>query len=246
MKKTAAIIQARMGSTRLPGKVLKKIKDKTVLAHVIERVRQSSEIDEIIIATTNLARDNKIVKEAQNCNVNYYRGSEDDVLCRYYHAAKENDVSLVVRITSDCPLIDPFVVDDIVSFFKENDYDLVTNAGSDLTQRTYPRGLDTEVFPLSKLEEAFNNAEAKYQREHVTPYIYETSKNIYYYTNNIDYSDYRLTLDENADWELIFQVYDKLYNGDHVFYLEDIIKIIDDHHLKNINAHVEQRNIEVE
>lgn len=242
--KIAAIIQARMGSTRLSGKVMKEIHDKTVLSHVIERVSQSELIDNIIIATTTLERDNVIENEAIKCGVKVFRGSEEDVLSRYYYAAKENNIDVVVRITSDCPLIDPIVVDEIIGCYLSNDYDIVTNAGSNLSQRTYPRGLDTEIFSFKKLENAFNNAKEKYQREHVTPYIYENSGRTYYYKNTIDYSKYRWTLDTVEDYELLEKIYDRLYKNRHNFYLEDIISIFEkDSNLFKINAHVEQKKV---
>ena len=173
--KIGAIIQARMGSTRLSGKVMKELEGKTVLEHVIERVKQSKMIEEIIIATTVHGRDDVIESEALRCGVKAFRGSEDDVLSRYYYAAKENEIDVIVRITSDCPLIDWKIIDKVISKFMENEYDIVTNAGLELEQRTFPRGLDLEVFSFSVLSNAFNNATEKYQREHVSPYIYETS-----------------------------------------------------------------------
>ena len=125
--KIGAIIQARMGSTRLPEKVMKNLQGKTVLEHVIERVTQSKLIDEIIIATTTHERDAVIESEALRCGVKAFRGSEDDVLSRYYYAAKENNLDVVVRITSDCPLIDPIVLDEIINFYLKNNYDIVSN-----------------------------------------------------------------------------------------------------------------------
>ena len=244
MMTTAAIIQARMGSTRLPAKVMKEIKGKTVLSHVIERVRQSKMLDDIIIATTTLDRDDLIENEAIKCGAKVFRGSEDDVLSRYYYTAKENNIDVVVRITSDCPLIDPHVVDEITNFYLAGNYDLVTNAGSDLSQRTYPRGLDTEIFSFAALEEAFINGRAKYQREHVTPYIYENSNKMYYYKNVIDYSRHRWTLDTEEDFELINKIYEKLYKGCHDFYLNDIIELFNrEPDLFEINAHIEQKKI---
>ncbi|WP_427338101.1 cytidylyltransferase domain-containing protein [Caloranaerobacter sp. DY30410] len=244
MRKVVAIIQARMGSTRLPGKVMKDLFGKTVLAHVVERVKQSKEVDEIVIATTTLEKDNVIVKEAEKCGVKYFRGSEDDVLSRYYYAAKENNADIVVRITSDCPLIDPIIIDSIVKFYKENDYDIVTNAGIDLSQRTFPRGLDTEVFSFKVLEEAFNNAKENYQREHVTPYIYENSNKIHYYKNDVNYSEYRWTLDTEEDFKLIKEIYRYLYKEKHNFYMEDILKLFKEKpELKKINIHIEQKKV---
>ena len=244
MNKVVAIIQARMGSTRLPGKVMKKLVDKSVLAHVINRVEQSKLIDEIVIATTELERDEVIVKEAKKLGVNYYRGSEENVLSRFYYSAQENNADTIIRITSDCPLIDPYIIDELVRFYQENDYDLVTNAGSDLSQRTYPRGLDVEVFSFELLKTAFNNALKDYQLEHVTPYIYENKDKIYYYKNDSDYSQYRLTLDEEADWKLIKKIYKKLYKGEHNFYLNDIIRVLEkESDLKDINQNIEQKKI---
>ncbi len=242
--KIGAIIQARMGSTRLQGKVMKNLQGKTVLEHVIERVKQSKLIDEIIIATTTNGRDTVIEDEALRCGVKVFRGSEEDVLSRYYYAAKEYDLDVIVRITSDCPLIDPKIVDEIIEIYKENNFDIVTNAGNDLANRTFPRGLDAEAFSFNFLEKAHNNATEKYQREHVTPYIYETSNNIYYYKNQTDYSKYRWTLDTEEDFELIKEIYNNLYQGSHDFYLNDIIKLLEKMpELYEINAHIEQKKI---
>lgn len=240
--KVVAIIQARMGSTRLPGKVMKKIKGKTVLNHVINRVSQSKLIDEIIIATTVHDIDNLIEQEALKWGVKVYRGSENDVLSRYYYAAKENNADIVVRITSDCPVIDPFIIDELIEFYTNGTYDIVTNGGSESSQRTYPRGLDTEVFSINSLETAFGNANKDYQREHVTPYIYEENEKIYNFKSAVNYSKYRWTLDTKEDFELIEEIYDRLFLGTQDFYLNDIIDLFNkEPRLFNINAHIEQK-----
>jgi spore coat polysaccharide biosynthesis protein SpsF len=242
--KTGMIIQTRMGSTRLPGKIMKDLLGKPVIQHVIERVKQCSSVDEIIIATTGLEQDNIIVEQAEKNGVKWFRGSEEDVLSRYYFAALEHNLDLVVRITSDCPLIDPPVTEEIIRFYVERDYDIVTNAGADLSMRTYPRGLDTEVFSFKTLQDAYNHATEKYQREHVTPYIYENSKKICYYKNDIDYSKYRWTLDTKEDFELIYSIYKYLYKGNHDFYYTDILKLLEIHpELAEINAQIEQKKI---
>ena len=244
--KIGAIVQARMGSTRLFGKVMKQINGKTVLEHVIERVRQSALIDVIIIATTTHAGDDVIESQAIRCGAEVFRGSEEDVLSRYYYSAKNNNLDAVVRITSDCPLIDPKVLDEIINYYQTNEYDIVTNAGLDALNRTYPRGLDTEVFSFRVLEYAFTNAVEKYQREHVTPYIYEKSNKIFYYKNKNDYSNYRWTLDTVEDFELISEVYKHLYNGTHEFYMKDIVELFEHKpELYNINAHVEQKKLNI-
>jgi len=240
----SVIIQARTGSTRLPGKVMKELCGKTVLAHDIERVKQAKLVDEIIIATTVCKADDIIVNEAKQLGVKVFRGSEDDVLSRYFLAAKEAGADVVVRITSDCPLIDPQIIDKLITAFVENRYDIVTNAGNDLSKRTFPRGLDAEVFSFEMLETAYNNAKETYQREHVTPYIYEHAKSVHYYTNDIDYSRYRWTLDTEEDWQLIAEIYQRLYHGKHDFYLKDIVDIMLRYpELSKINEHIEQKKL---
>ncbi|EJP6470957.1 acylneuraminate cytidylyltransferase [Clostridium sporogenes] len=238
-----AIIQARMGSSRLVGKVMKKLCDKTILAHCIERVRQSKYIDDIVVATTIKEADSIIEKEALNCGVKVFRGSEDDVLSRYYYAAKKYDANIVIRITSDCPLVDPKVLDEVISFYLKNDYDIVTNAPNEEEFRTYPRGLDISIFSFNQLENAFVNAKQKYHREHVTPYLYENLNNKYYYKSKIDYSQYRLTLDTEEDWKLISQIYMNLYKGKHDFYLKDILNLFKlNPSLEKINMNVNQKD----
>lgn len=246
MKKIVAIIQARVGSTRLPGKVLLDLKGKTVLNHVVDRVKKSKYIDEVIVATTDLEQDDKIVDECNKIGCKYFRGSESNVLSRYYLCAKENKADIVIRITSDCPLIDPLVIDEMLDFYLKSNYKLVTNAG-DIHNRTYPRGLDTEIFDFDTLENAYKNANKDYQKEHVTPYIYENEKDIYYYKNDIDYSKYRLTLDTKEDFELIKRIYDLLYTDSEKFYLDDILKImIKNKQLENINSHIKQKALKSE
>lgn len=242
--KVVAIIQARMGSTRLPGKVMKKIKGKTVLNHVIDRVSQSKLIEEIIIATTVHDIDNLIEQEALKCGVKVYRGSENDVLSRYYYAAKVSEADTVIRVTSDCPVIDPYIIDEVVEYFINGTYDIVANAGAASSQRTFPRGLDTEIFTFSTLETAFFNAHEDYQREHVTPYIYENFEKVQYFKSAIDYSKYRWTLDTKEDFELIEEIYKNLFTGIHDFYLTDIIELFKrEPKLFEINAHIEQKKI---
>ena len=189
------IVQARVGSTRLPEKVLKKICGKTVLELDINRLRKIKNINEIIIATTTLERDNKIVEECKKINVKFFRGSEENVLERYYYAAKENNADIVVRITSDCPLIDSKISEEIIQFYLDNieRYDYISNT----IDRTYPRGLDTEVFSFKSLEKSIKEATLDRDKEHVTPYIWDNPKKLRVgqYKNKIDYSTLRWTLD---------------------------------------------------
>lgn len=242
--KTGVVVQTRMGSTRLPGKVMLDICGKPVIEHVIDRLGQSKYLDEFIIATTVLPQDDVIAEKAENIGVKCFRGNEEDVLSRYYYAAKQHNLDIIVRVTSDCPLIDPFIIDNMLKFFISNDFDLVANVAPNITQRTFPRGLDAEVFSFLSLERAFNNAAKQYQREHVTPYIYEEGSRIYYYKNNIDYSKYRWTLDTEEDFELITAVYRHLYKGNHDFYFKDILELLKRFpEIADINAAVEQKKI---
>ena len=240
MSKIGTIIQTRMGSTRLPGKVMKIIEGKTVLAHVIERVKLSEMLDKIIIATTTRSRDDVIEDEALKNGVLVSRGSENDVLGRYYHAAVENDLDVIVRITSDCPLIDPNIVDNLIGWYIEYEGDVVGTAG--IWKSTYPAGLDLSVVSFKKLEEAYFRATKEYQREHVMPYIYENSKKISIIKNPVDYSNQRWTIDTEEDLELIEAIYFRLYKGKHDFFLKEIIDLMNrEPELYKINAHIVQK-----
>lgn len=241
--KTVAIIQARMGSTRLSGKVMKNLFGKTVLAHVIERVKQSKEIDEIVIATTVSEYDTAIEGEAIRCGVKCFRGSEADVLSRYYFAAQENKADIIVRITSDCPLIDPRVTDKVVGYYKTHDFPYVSNGNPNPLFITYPRGLDTEVFSFQGLEEAYLNAKEPYQREHVTPYFYEDGRKLFFLKNDKNYSRCRWTLDTEADWCLISKIYEHLYKGVHDFYMGDVVRLMEEYpELYDINKDIRQKD----
>lgn len=239
------IMQARIGSTRLPGKVLKKICGKTVLEHDIDRLRRVKNISKIVIATTTLEKDNVIVEEADRLKTKYYRGSEEDVLSRYYYAAKENNADIVVRVTSDCPLIDSEVTKKIIQYYLDNSekYDYVSNT----IDRTYPRGLDTEVFSFKALEKAFNEAISERDREHVTPYIWDNADlfNLAQYKNDIDYSKLRWTLDTTEDFELINKVYTILNSKkDTNFNMNDILELYRQYpELNTINNIIEQKKI---
>lgn len=245
--KVVAIIQARIGSTRLSGKIMKELCGKTVLEHVINRVKLARNIDEIIIATTIEENDDIVEKEAKKCGVTVFRGSEENVLSRYYFAAQRANADVVVRITSDCPLIDPEVTGDVINYYLEHNLDIVTNGGIDLKERTYPRGLDTEVFSYNQLENAYLKATKQYQREHVTPYIYENSTKVFYFKNNTDYSYYRWTLDTPEDYKLIKCIYERLYSGHHNFRWKDVLKLFDeDPSLFEINCNIEQKKLSID
>ena len=202
---TIAIIQARMGSSRLPGKVLKKIGKNTILDLIYKRLKKSKEIDKIIIATSINKSDDKIINFCQSNNIEYYRGSEDNVLERFYNASLINKGTDIVRITADCPLVDPKIVDKAIRLYRETFVDYLSN----VNPPTYPDGYDVEVFSMKALEEAYKNAKTNEELEHVTPYIIN-NKSLSSHTlyNSEDYSEIRLTVDENEDLLVIKEIYD--------------------------------------
>lgn len=223
MTKIVAIVQARMGSTRLPGKVLKEVLSRPLLSYQIERMAKSKMIDELVIATTPNGNES-IIELCQKENISYFIGSEKDVLERYYLAAKKFQADIVVRMTSDCPLIDADIVDNVINMYKNNDFDYVSN-----TQiRTFPRGMDTEVFSFSALERAYKEAEIEYEHEHVTPYLYLNAEKfkIGQYIQDQDFNEIRLTVDTPEDFELIKRLFEKLYPINSKFSLEDILEVL--------------------
>ncbi len=206
--KPIAIIQARMGSTRLPGKVLMDIGGRSMLARVVERTRQSKCVDGTIVAATTNPQDEALVSECRNLAVPLFRGSEDDVLDRYYRAAIEHDADPVVRITSDCPLLDSQVVDQVVASFVETSPDYASN----VTSRTFPLGLDVEVVSREALDRAWREADKSYERVHVTPYINRHPERFRLATVSAgqDYSGYRWTVDTPEDLAFVRAVYARL------------------------------------
>jgi len=234
-----------MGSTRLQGKVLMNICGKSVLEHDIDRLKRVNNIDKIVIATTTLEKDDAVAEEAKRLGVTFFRGSEEDVLSRYYYAAKENNADAVVRVTSDCPLIDSEVTEKIIGYYINNGekYDYVSNT----IERTYPRGLDIEVFSYEALDRAFNEATSQKDREHVTPYIWDNTKKfkLAQCKNDIDYSNLRWTLDTEEDFKLINTIFKYLYckkeNNFNMFDILDLYRIHPE--LKEINKSIEQKII---
>jgi spore coat polysaccharide biosynthesis protein SpsF len=248
--KISCIIQARVGSTRLPSKILLDVSGKEILTHVLERVLRATKIDDVVVATTTNSIDSRVVDLAQNFGherVFVYRGSEEDVLDRYYQAAKMRDSDVVVRITSDCPLIDWELLDNVVHEFDKGDYDYVSNV---LTKRTYPRGLDVEVFSIAVLENMWKSCDKKREREHVTTYVRENPSlfKTMNYEQETDLSDLRWTVDEEDDLKLIKIIYEELYHRKPDFNTEDILELIKERpELATMNKHVEQKkNIQSE
>lgn len=240
--KTVIIVQARMTSTRLPGKVLKQVLGKPLLEYQIERLQRVKLADEIVIATTINQTDNPIVDLCNRLSVSYFRGSEEDVLERYYQAATVHQADVVVRVTSDCPLIDPQVINQAIDYYLQNQsiYDYVSNG----LKRTYPRGMDTEVFSFSVLQQAFMEATAQPDREHVTPFVYRQPER--YRLGDVLYSEdcshHRWTVDTAEDFELIQKILEAVYPNQPCFTLEDCLGLLQQHpDWYLINSHIEQK-----
>jgi spore coat polysaccharide biosynthesis protein SpsF len=240
--KFAVIIQARMGSARLPGKVLIDLGGKSVLARVISRLRRATLVDEIVVATTDCAPDDAVVRECDRLGVEVFRGSENDVLDRYYQAALLTTAEAIVRITSDCPLIDPQITDDTIRSFLDLRPDYASNA----LHRTYPRGLDTEVMTRDALACAWREAHLPYQRAHVTPYLYEnpTRFAILAINGNVDYSDHRWTLDTPEDLAFIRALYDRLDNNDDFTWRDALAVLQREPELVELNRGVMQKALQ--
>ncbi len=203
---TILITQARTGSKRLPGKILNKISGKSLLEIHLERLKKCKMVSNIIVATTDKPHDNIIYKKTINLGLNAYRGSENNVLDRFYKAALDYKPDWIVRVTSDCPLIDPQLVDDIITFTQKQDVDY----GSNVLVENYPDGQDVEVFKFSTLETAWKNANLKSEKEHVTPFIINNSDfnggimfSAVNFPNDYRYSKIRMTVDELQDFELM-------------------------------------------
>lgn len=246
--KIGAIIQARTSSTRLPAKVIKNLPydtDVTVLEQVIRRLKKSKMLHKIIIATTTNENDTKIVNIAEREKVECFRGSEDNVLERYYLSAVDNDLDIVVRITSDCPCIDPEIVDLIVENHLEVDADYTSNS----LVKSFPRGLDVEVITLEALQKAYSESTDDFEKEHVTPFIYKTKPelfklNVFKAKNEFEAPDIRITLDTEEDYALLCAVFDYLYRGNEYFNLKDIITLFNQKPwLKIINKRIVQKKI---
>ena len=204
------IIQARMGSTRLPGKVMLDVEsNKTVLYFVIKQLQSCKLVDKIIIATTTLEADNKIADYLKDLGIDCFRGSSNNVLDRYYQCAKEYSVSTIVRIPSDKPLIDPEIVDNVVSMFMNSSYDYITNF---LPNPTFPSGTEVEVFSINALKKAWEKAKIPSEKEHVTPYFinHEDKFKIFHTENSENLSHLRWAVDRIEDLKLVRKIASKI------------------------------------
>jgi spore coat polysaccharide biosynthesis protein SpsF (cytidylyltransferase family) len=235
MLKNLAIIQARMSSTRLPGKVLLPLSDKPVLEHVIQRVRNCKLVDKVVVATTVHDSDDIIEDWCKKNNFEYYRGSLEDVLDRFYEVAGQFKAENILRITADCPVIDSGIIDEVIEKYHEGNFDFYGLSGE------FPDGLDCTMFSFKALETAWKNSKLQSEREHVGPYMvnhpelfaiggYEKFKNL---------GHLRLTLDDPRDYQLLSTIFKKLYDIDNFFNHEMIINLLNESpELLKINSEI--------
>lgn len=220
-----AILQARMSSSRLHGKVLKPILGEPMLWRQIERLLRSQMIDRLIVATSSDVSDDPIEELCKAKGIYCFRGNLEDVLDRFYHAARPFDPSHIIRLTGDCPVADPALIDQMVDFHLFGDFDYTSN----VIEPSYPDGLDVEIFKFTCLEKAYREATLPSQREHVTPFIYQQPAlfNLGSYKNETDFSHLRWTVDESSDFELITFIYEQLYSNNPMFDTSDILNLLD-------------------
>jgi spore coat polysaccharide biosynthesis protein SpsF len=211
-----------------------------MLSLQIERIQRSKKIDKLIVATSNDRSDNDIGNLCINIQIPCFRGSLDDVLDRFYQTAMQYKPEHVVRLTGDCPLIDPEIIDKVINFYFEGDFDYVTNS---MAPYTFPDGLDAEVFSFAVLEKAWQEALLPSHREHVTPFICQHPEmfKVGHYKNEVDLSYLRWTVDEPEDFEFVSQIYKELYPRNPTFITEDILELINRKpSLLEVNSHVER------
>lgn len=223
MSKITAIIQVRSGSSRFPKKVLEKIEGKQLIWHVINRIKQVHSIEQIALATTTLNEDKKLLDIAKELNIIGFAGDENNVLNRFYDCATKIDADPIIRITGDCPLIDPFLVDSMIKFFLEHDFDYISNR----ITLTYPDGLDTEIFSYNTLKSAKLNSKWHSELEHVTPYITKHPEEfkLYNFQNKNDLSHMRWCVDEKEDLIFVKKIFEK-FRPKSIFSMEEILNVI--------------------
>ncbi|USZ71464.1 cytidylyltransferase domain-containing protein [Natronosalvus halobius] len=248
MKKVTATIQARVGSSRLPGKVMYPLNGEPAIGHVTRRVQAAEQVTNVVVATSTEPQDEVIYRSAPLCDADVLRGSESDVLSRFVQIVEQHDPDIVVRITGDCPLIDPRTIDAVTTRLVETGSDYATN----VLKRTFPRGLDVEAFTKNSFEKIQIDATEQHHREHVTPYYHEnqdqfrlenvTSDEVFNQEWMHNRTDLRLTLDEGPDYEVLRQVYDNVAY-DEILPIQDAVRYVDEQDLMDVNKHVNQKEI---
>ena len=240
-KKVVAVIQARMGSTRLPEKVLKKILDKSMLQLMIERVQNSKTIDDIIVATTTSTKDDEIVLLCKNLDINVFRGSDENVLQRVSQAVNTIKGDIIVELTGDCPLVDWNLIDKMVYLYKANNVDYISNCHP----YTFPEGFDIEIFSNEKLQWINEHVSDSKVKEHVSLYFYENPNKykLMNYTCDVNRGHWHLSVDEESDFQVVKNIFENLYLKNKKFTVYDVINYLDKHpEIKKINDHVKLKN----
>jgi spore coat polysaccharide biosynthesis protein SpsF (cytidylyltransferase family) len=235
-----AIIQARTGSSRLPQKVLLKIREKTLLELYIARLRRSRSIDKIVIATTQKPDDLIIEEIARKCRIDCFKGAENDLVDRYYQCAKKYEADTIVRVTSDDPFVDYQIIDRAITIFRESRADFVTNH----FKPTYPEGLDVEIYSFQTLKRIWQDARLPSEREHVFPFVENNQDKfkIINFSQNQNNSHIRWTIDYECDYEMTKAVYDVLYDDNPVFLQKDILDLLEKNpQISELNNHIERK-----
>ncbi len=258
--RVVAIIQARMSSSRLPGKVLLDIGGQPMLARVVARTSRATTVNQVIVATTTDASDDPVAACCDSIGVTYTRGSMHDVLDRYYQAAKQSKADVVIRITADCPVIDPVLIDECVNTLLDGSFDFTCNRLPPPFTRTYPIGLDTEVCTFTALEKAWNESTETFHREHVMPNLYEGVElsvvsgqlsaglsqrgfKIAQLHHDVDYGSYRWTVDTPEDLEFMHQVYARFDGRDDFSWNEVLDLVHNENDLMQINAGIKHKTL---
>ncbi len=244
MKKVAAVVQARTTSHRLPQKVLATLSGLRVIDHVINAIKEASLIDEIILATSSNKEDDILCDIAKQHNVKFVRGTEDDVLGRFILASKITDADIFIRHTADDPLLDPYIIDRIVGFFLKTNTDYVSN----ILERSWPRGMDTEVFSREALIRCDKLSKEKEHREHVTLFI-RMNPELFSLKNikspkSENFPNIRLCVDTYEDYEMMSKIFNALYEEGIILRVQRVIKFLHDHpEVLEINSTIEQKKV---
>lgn len=242
--KTVAIIEARMTSTRLPGKIMIPVLGKPLLELLVERLKRAKLLNQIVIATTQNSSDDVVEQLAHRLGVGCFRGSEEDVLDRVLRAARTYNVDIIVEVTGDCPLMDPIILDQIIHTYQTKNVDYVSN----ILERTYPRGMDIQIFSTAVLEKVSRLTNDPIDHEHVSLYIHEHPEIFTLANVKSDLPenkwDIRLTVDTQEDFQLIKAIFDSLYPRNPEFTLHEILDLLEKRkELLNLNQNIQQKKV---
>jgi len=220
-----AILQARTSSTRLPGKVLLDVLGKPMIIRQIERIKYAKNIDKLVVATSNEVEDLELIEVCKNNKIEFFCGDLNNVLKRFYDCALQYKPDNIVRLTGDCPLIDPEIIDKVIKFHLDGNFDYTSN----VLNSHYPDGLDVEIFNFKSLKISDEKAQLQSQKEHLTQYILSNKQDfkIGFFYEGKNRSELRWTVDNKEDFDLITKIYQKLYHKNSIFLMKDIIKLID-------------------